>query len=186
MKQVIEEEATKQYAKFLELPENHHLKRLTEKQYNRPRLKSKGKVQPRRMDWRTKAAELYKKIGTEDPGTIRNSIHCTAEKRNHEEFLMEVNQESDYYNFCTREENPGLLIDATREERVLFYKLRLNRWAKLEECKHRFGQSDSPMCTDCNQEEETALHFLLVQSYLLTNRYPRILEHFFTLQLVEE
>ena len=51
MKPVVDEEATKQSAEFLEIPKTHHLKRLIENQYNRPRLKLKGKVQPWRMDW---------------------------------------------------------------------------------------------------------------------------------------
>ena len=52
-KQVVEEEAAKRYAKFLELPLKHQLQRLNEKQYNISRLNFKGREQSRILHWRT-------------------------------------------------------------------------------------------------------------------------------------
>ena len=158
IEQVIQEEATLLFNKYTRFPESHFLHDLTKPVATRPRLKSRGESSFRK-DWRQTASRRIAEIPR--GSSVRAQIIQDREDRARATYFSHTPADS-WHRRCTNGQSLPVWTTRTREEEVALHRLRLNRATHLQHFRHRIGKEDSPICTNCDlQQEETAEHYLL-------------------------
>ena len=147
IKQLIEEEAAKTFSKYSEMSRNSHLRDLT---LPPPR---------KRLKW-SAGSEYCTKIGISHPSETIDKIQRERDRRKRQDYDQHRKEDSDYHRYC-RGVPPPHCSTLSRSEEVKLHNLRANRCEQLQECKHRFGKSNSGPCPHCSEEDGTAIHYLI-------------------------
>ena len=154
---IIADGAAMQMVKYLELPEDHHLRKLAEREVT-PRLKAKAE-NSFRPDWRRVTRNRVNELPQGmDP---REAILRGKDAKNEERYQTETPPNSTHRQACNGEHLPRS-VNRTRAEEMFLYRLRVNRETSLKDTKYRFRLSQNPICVHCDEEEpETTEHYLL-------------------------
>ena len=125
----------------------------------RKRLKSRGATLFR-QDWWSAGSGYCTKIGISHPSETKDKIQRERDRRKRQDYDQHRKEDSDYHRFCGGVPPPHCST-LSRSEEVILHKLQASRCEQLQECKHRFGKSNSALCPHCSEEDETAIHFLI-------------------------
>ena len=113
-----------------------------------------------RQDWRSAGSGYCTKIGNSHPSGTKDKIQRERNRRKRQDYDQHRKEDSDYHRFCGGVP-PPYCSTLSRSEEVILHRLRANRCEQLQECKHRFGNSNSALCPNCSEEDETAIHYLI-------------------------